>query len=354
MDWVRVDAAIDGPHAAAALEDVAYSGSRYVAVGEYATYTDSYPLILWSDDGADWHRVDAPTGNESVLWGVAHGGSQFVAVGGVRNENGYLTPVIATSPDGISWTEQDPGTGSLEGFFGLYSIAYGNGTFVAAGNYLDGDEQQYLILTSSDGESWVQQDAGISPTPVLVPGLDVSYVQALIFGGGTFVAIAQDSAASITRILTSADGEIWSEQDSGLDADVYIVGMASITYGAGNFVISAYTLTREPPYTERELTLLSTDGTTWAEEEFESELALGSVLGFGDGQFVAWRSYSRVLSSSDAITWTEESVTADPYSALYKIVFGDGLFVGVGVGATRDPLVMTSESVGGGGWGISL
>lgn len=356
MDWVQVDASIDGPHAYGYFEDVAYGGSRYVAVGQYGTDTDDYPLIMWSDDGADWHRVDAPTGEGSILWGVAYGDSMFVAVGGLRNENGLLTPVIATSPNGETWTEQDPGTGSLKGYFSLYKVAFGNGTFVAVGDYFDSGAYEYLILTSTDGETWTQQAAGVSPEPPPDETSVVSWLRDILYADGLFVAIGLDYYAREGVILTSADGETWDQEDAGINLATYETSADSIAYGSGTFVISFNKRLRADPYTNTRLMLLSDDAATWSEEDGPFTFPNGpGYLAFGDGVFVAADGI-QIYSSSDALTWQEESVTANEDAAVRAVAYGDNLFVGVGEHSTnyRDPVVLTSESVSGGGWGISL
>jgi hypothetical protein len=69
------------------VNDVAWSGSRYVAVG-------SGGMIVSSADGLSWNVENSPTTNS--LYGVTWSGSRFIAVG--------VESTALVSPDGISWT----------------------------------------------------------------------------------------------------------------------------------------------------------------------------------------------------------------------------------------------------------
>jgi hypothetical protein len=81
------------PEEAVLLYGVAWSGTRFVAVGDFQT-------ILTSFDGVTWtHQLQSITNRlNDITWS----GSQFVAVG--------ILGTILTSPDGLTWTPQNSGT----------------------------------------------------------------------------------------------------------------------------------------------------------------------------------------------------------------------------------------------------
>jgi hypothetical protein len=91
-------------------------------------------------DGLDhWHwRNPLPQGNS--INSVAFGNGRFVAVGDFGT--------VLTSTDGLSWSVQDPLGGP-----GLRKVTYGNGLFVSVGD-------AGTILTSSDGSNWTAQVSG--------------------------------------------------------------------------------------------------------------------------------------------------------------------------------------------------
>ncbi len=108
---------------------ISFVNGRFYAAG--TSYF--YPLRLASEasssDGLNW--VSTATGYVSGL--PCYGHSAFVAVGplgylGVYGETCYLT-----SSDGVNWTSRAACNPFIEGEPTLYSVAFGNGKFVAVG-----------------------------------------------------------------------------------------------------------------------------------------------------------------------------------------------------------------------------
>jgi len=75
---------------------------------------------------------------------------------------------------------------------------YGNGLFVGVGEW-------GTILTSADGDNWLQRQSG---TRNLLAGIT--------YGDGLFVAVS-----SAETILTSADGVNWTQRQSGMTGHDY-------------------------------------------------------------------------------------------------------------------------------------
>ena len=83
----------------------------------------------------------------------------------------------------ISWTEQISGTDRH-----LYSIAYGNGLWVAVG-------YKGIIMTSSDGISWTRRSINTT-----------DYFKSVAYGNGLWVAVGRNGA-----IMTSKNGISWTK-----------------------------------------------------------------------------------------------------------------------------------------------
>jgi hypothetical protein len=157
-----------------------------------------------------WVQGDAGTTN--VLYGVAYGNGQFVAVGGHVGD--WLTSSaldvgsIITSADGVNWV--------LSGITnGLRRIALGNGQFVAVG---DGG----TTLTSPDGMTWTRRK--LSPWDL---GLnDIAYGNGRFFvvRGGTILESGSIISMSMTR---SANPELLSLSVSGPIGLIYTVQTSS-------------------------------------------------------------------------------------------------------------------------------
>lgn len=208
---------------------VTFGGGKYVAVqGVIAAY---------SSDGATWADVSAGTGSTAALNAVTYDGSQFVAVG--------TSGRVATTPDGINWTNRTSGqTTALRG------VAAGTGALVAVGDTA-------LIIRSTD--------AGVTWTPATVPAPlgTTTTLRAVTYAGGQFVAVGFDQVGQIisTVILTSPDGTTWTRSNVP-----YTQSGRSIVYANGRYSVGGGSLS----------ILNSTDGITWtAETSNNAQLILG-------------------------------------------------------------------------------
>lgn len=112
-DWALPLSSNFGP------EDIAYTGSRYVAVGPQT--------VLYSDDAVNWSAGNLPPGSPTFR-SVDFGGGRIKAVG----FDGF-GKVIYNSEDGINWTAD-----TFEARNGnLIRVVFGNGIFIAVGTFGD-------------------------------------------------------------------------------------------------------------------------------------------------------------------------------------------------------------------------
>jgi hypothetical protein len=143
-----------GGTADAWLGGIAWNGSVFVAAGGNGLRVRS------TDGGATW---TAPVGYQAKHYrAVAFGAGLVVAVGHTYDNSGpgnTNVGVIATTPDGAQWTERRA-AGETFG-----TIAYGNGTFVAA-------TTGATVATSTDGVKWVDQTVGTGSGGVCFTGTD--------------------------------------------------------------------------------------------------------------------------------------------------------------------------------------
>src|SRR5882672_5353565 len=103
-----------------------------------------------------------------------------------------------------NWTSVASGTTNH-----LRAIAFGGGTFVAAG---DGGK----VLTSSNGITWASQSTGIS-----------NALNGVSFGHGQFVAVG-----SAGLVMTSGDGAAWATQSSGTTKQLNAISATDIGFVA--------------------------------------------------------------------------------------------------------------------------
>jgi len=289
---------------AVALDSAAFGNGRFVVAGfvpSISSFIPSRGAIISSLDGKNW--VLASSGEFYALRGVAYGNGTFVAIGDYGS--------VLTSPDGVNWTIR--GTKS---FYQLKGITYGNGTFVAVGDYGS-------VLTSPDGVNWIDRVAGT-----------IASLRAVTYGDGLFVAVGTGGA-----IVTSFDGIDWSARTSGVSELYDLTGVA---YGNGTFVSVGYCshcfLFSDP------IMVTSPDGINWTSVSVSSisePIASLDGVAYGNGTFViAGESFSAggvILTSPDGKVWTPRANRSSPLSA---ISFGNNTFIAVGYSAILqcDPL----------------
>jgi len=163
-----------------ALNDVVWSGSMFVAVGNGGA-------ILTSVDGISW--TSRNSGSTQRLNGVSWDGARFLVAGDGAT--------ILSSPDGVSWSTLHTGADEI-----WLQAVRTSGTRIVAVGKLFGVNAAY-VLTSVDGLAWSEAPA--------VPQSGRSLTD-LAWSGQLFVASAMAEAfPNDGRVLVSQDGLTWTE-----------------------------------------------------------------------------------------------------------------------------------------------
>lgn len=140
--------------AGSGLEEVAWTGSQFIAVGDNGA-------IVTSPDGVSW--TPQSSGVTQTLYAAASSPTRQVAVGGGGT--------IVTSEDGgVTWVQQTSGTANR-----LDSVAWTGAEFVAVG--FNG-----TVVHSTDGLNWTLQ-----PTPYedVLFGSDSFHLESIIWAEGS-------------------------------------------------------------------------------------------------------------------------------------------------------------------------
>lgn len=149
------------------------------------------------------------------IYTIAYGNGIYVAV---RTANYPLT-----STDGIHfeipapWVPNDSLPSPNDGF-DIQQVVFANGIFVGVGSY-------GLIRTSTDGINWNE----LHPIPSF--NGDVASAEGLTYGGGQWMAILGD------YIVTSPDAITWTVQATGYPAG--ITNFVGLVYKDGKYIIGA-------------------------------------------------------------------------------------------------------------------
>jgi hypothetical protein len=237
-----------------------------------------------------------------------------------------------------NWTTNQVSTNR----FGLTSVVYGNGCYVAAGSFSD----YGAIVSSEDGFNWTVRADGGWPNPAGAPtwGLKVNfangrfiassawggtavstngtnwalgsaplslYLYGATYGNGTYVAVGQlepTFGTTISNIITSPDGINWTLRRSHLSEARVI---ADVAYGTGGFVA----IGASDGYKYR-----SSGGATWS----RTTIAGGSAISFCNGLFVVPYGAGTNLLSSDGNTFV--AVNTGIANMMGKVMLVNNLF----------------------------
>ena len=200
-NWVEED--LSNLPGAKNLQDVAWLGDRYVAVGNNGA-------ILTSDaDGSSWAEQNAGANLANTSFNaVAYGNNTIVVVG----SNG----TILDSADGVAWTEQAKPLNN-----DLNDITWDGGQFVVVGS-------NDTILTSPDGLVWTSHVPGTSDINFVAvtqwdSGLPQNPVLGTVGSAGTFVVDPDSDPGSIIRTGTTEQlgGMTWV--DDGIAPAYFVI-----------------------------------------------------------------------------------------------------------------------------------
>jgi hypothetical protein len=227
-------------------------------------------------------------------------------------------------------------TSSTGATVSIRGIGYGKDTYIVGGH-------GGLMNTSTDGTTWVAVTSG-STTSVygITFGINDDYFVASNSGGytatsrdgttwGTWAPVASgatNNAVTVEyfngfyllgtvngNILKSTNGITWTYKKQQL----YSGGTNGFAYGEGRFVAVGSTSV----YTSDD------DGENWTSRTSGATGTINDVTyGKDTGKFVYVTGAGGIGTSTDGTTWSyNSSVTA---TALYKIMYGNGLYVGCG------------------------
>ena len=304
-------------------------------------------------------RVFAPSG---VGWtGIVFGNAKFVAT--------TYDGRVGTSSDGVVWS-LSVGTDKI----GLSKIGFGNGLFIALGNFGSG-----LLFVSSDGLSWERVLVGTQGGWWCIAYQDGVFViggmgrllrstdgriwterlspesttfRGIAAAGDRFVAVGSDALMLHGVSFMSKDGEEW-EPMAGLERDVLtgIHGEPGRVIAVGQFG-AIFGLRDGATWVQLSqgirshlsqaasgggalvavgqmgaITVSWDGGRRWESQHLASGMSLSSVA-FGGGVWVAVGESGTIVRSIDAREWTAQPVGETGY--LSRVIFVGGLFYAAG------------------------
>lgn len=254
------------------LGGLAYGAGRFVAVGFSRT-------LLTSTDGLSWTAATAPDTNYFDTKAVTWTGSQFVMVGD-KVFGSSAAALIATSPDGLTWTRRTWTPGSCCEVGALTDVAEGGGRITVAGDTT-------LASSTDGGLTWAvdNKPAGVFPT---IAGL----------AGNTSTRVAVGRQNGVPTILVDT-GAGWALAGGTLDATHM---PADVTWTGTQFVAVG-----------GRAVMRSADGVTWTtalltSTELPSAISLTTVRAVGTTLYATGDNFSNqhaIIKSDDGgVTWS--------------------------------------------------
>ena len=308
------------------LNEIVFANGQFTAVGGNGTIYTSPTGVTWTKRSTGFDRF---ADLNSVTWA----GNQFVAVGSTAFTS--EPTLIATSPDGTSWT---PVANTLKKE--LNGVAFSGSTLVAVG-------RNGAIATSANGTTWSLKASGTT--------LDLHGV---IWARNQFVAVGghesddyDSTGPGGSVVLTSPNGTTWTRRTVPTNRP-----LSAITFNGTQFVAVGRS-TGDGPQPGTAVVITSPDGINWTARDSQATTDLTSVASFGAQLIATGLDYHLYASADHGQTWTEVPNTPVPETSdhgLYSIVrtsagytaagdWGQTLFSANGV----DWSSSRSESVGG-------
>jgi len=178
---------VGNPYDGVNRSNIAWSGTRYVVtVAAFQASATSDSIILTSVDGITWTISDSSLSSSRWTPYIIWNGSLFCLSGGGDNGDNSIYRTIATSANGIDWTDRyDPNTAQS---MTPGQVAWNGSVFVIP----EKDGTRYL--TSANGTTWTLQ-TGLP----FVPGYIRSFGSQFVIGDSNgYLATSADNGSTWT------------------------------------------------------------------------------------------------------------------------------------------------------------
>ena len=192
-----------------------------VAVAQVSGPANATLSGTWTDYGSQLTVDDPQSGNIAEPRGAAIGGGKIVLVGSEVDQTGSLIQgknnIWVSNIDPVSFTALKIGSASDTWF---QSVAYGNGVFLAVGTATY--NQTPVVYSSPDGITWTDRTSAVNFTHFSW-GADGDK---LIFDGTEFIVLGISGDPNLTTtsgFVTTSNGTTWSTKRGPLRADPYYV-----------------------------------------------------------------------------------------------------------------------------------
>jgi len=253
---------------------IAYSISNILSGnGKFiATVSDTFNIILVSDNGTDWNAVQ-PSGENYGYYNAVFNGSQFFMNGKVPHLNEFVTVV---SYDGINWTE-------VQNAPKIRSITSDGGKFTALGEseMQENGKLKQNIYTSENGTAW--------QTVTVNWGTYYSDLRFLYRCGDKYIGLKYSG-----DIFSSTDLLMWTGEKS-----VLAPNFEHITWNGSSLVA----------YNKDGVTMCSDDGMRWSNQNTALPIkSINQIYYFEHQTIVIGGTPAKLYGTVDGVNWKETQI----------------------------------------------
>jgi len=196
-------------------------------------------------------------------------------------------------------------------------------------NNIDVDFSDYIYAKNNNGQDYLEKDSDLQNNDIQLMDCNTkngeiieTLVTNICYGNGKYIIFNDDGT-----IIYSNDGIVWEYNYSPYYySSFYNFGC----YGDNKFITIGNT--ESGSFTDGELTFnYSTDGIEWTNisvSNIDTSKHYICSLCYGNGKFVAIKSYSSIIYSNDGFVWNEVDIS-NFNKNWYDVCYGDGKFVAI-------------------------
>ena len=282
-------------------QSVTWDGEKFILLFQE---TKNIPLqkgtysIKTSTDGKNWDSVDLPF-TEKELFSIAYGNNTYVIVGDDTTGNDKS---ILYSTDLETWNEiVAPNSHSWE------KVKFLNNKFIALA---DTSQTANNIMYSDDGLSW----------NIIITGFSLSYGD-VTYGNSKFLVVGGVSLTS-SNVIYSSDLSSWTQalnDSSGVASSRILKG---VVYANNQFIAVGGDNTQGLLYN-------SSNGIIWTDNRSNIYDARWESVTYGNGYFIACSSSTdRTFTySTDGLNWTDIIISTGVDYDCEEIIYENRIFI---------------------------
>ena len=290
MKWKAINTKVTG-----------YGRDIIFANGKYYLAHKTPNGVAHSDDLKNWTDVKLDD-TKFTLENLAYGNNTFIASGEfvTGNTNAY----IAISTDGINWRYK-----AIDENYTISTTKFVNNRFILLLSYINQyiDESPvryevtYKIFETKDGSDIKTHIFKFSTYDYM----EVNFARDIIYSNGKYIIVGD-----FGLIISSNNLEDWKFIDSGINTSLNSISIGKNLF----FIVGA-----------DGVILTSTDGMNWNKQNSNVKSYLCKSR-YANGMYLAVGYNGTIISSTDAINWIEEN---DPFKSttIYGLVFNDNLYI---------------------------